>query len=238
VKVTTSDSDSDPVAAGREAWQRIRENSRRSFDDWVTVARALQIGRDVALREANTDRPFGSYYTAAIGRWLRRNGFYGLDGDRVERARAHRMLANLPAILVWRDGLDDEQRRRINHPHTVYMCWRRSITIAETAKSPVVAKASQRSDLGSKAATPTPSVTAPAATGYSKIKSVYWSQDHMRRAHRAMVLSRSSDLLTLARVALQAAIRNEADLLALLSADAPPAKKPRQIAAPAALELQ
>jgi hypothetical protein len=60
----------------------------------------------------------------------------------------------------------------------------------------------------------------------------------MRRAHEAMLHSRSSDLLTLARVALQAAIRNEADLLALLSAD-PPTKNHRfRSPRPAALELQ
>jgi hypothetical protein len=38
----------------------------------------------------------------------------------------------------------------------------------------------------------------------------------MRRAHEAMLTSRSSDLPVLARVALTAAIRNEDDLLALL----------------------
>jgi hypothetical protein len=55
-------------------------------------------------------------------------------------------------------------------------------------------------------------------------KSIYWPQDFLRRAHRAMLDSRSSDLLTLARVALEAAIRSEIDLLELLS-DAPQQKR-------------
>jgi hypothetical protein len=46
----------------------------------------------------------------------------------------------------------------------------------------------------------------------------HWPQEHLKRAHRAMLDCRSNDLLTLARAALQAAIRNEADLLALLPA--------------------
>lgn len=46
-------------------------------------------------------------------------------------------------------------------------------------------------------------------------KPVYWSQAALRRAHEPMVKSRSSDLLILARLALEAAIRTEADLLAL-----------------------
>ena len=47
-------------------------------------------------------------------------------------------------------------------------------------------------------------------------RSVFWGQDHLRRAHRAMLDSRSSDLLTLARVALEAAIRSDDDLRDLL----------------------
>jgi hypothetical protein len=45
---------------------------------------------------------------------------------------------------------------------------------------------------------------------------VYWPQAALRRAHLAMLDSRSNDLLMLARCELQAAIRNEADLLELL----------------------
>ena len=47
-------------------------------------------------------------------------------------------------------------------------------------------------------------------------RSVFWGQDHLRRAHRAMLDWRSSDLLTLARVALEAAIRSDDDLRDLL----------------------
>lgn len=42
-------------------------------------------------------------------------------------------------------------------------------------------------------------------------------QDFVRRAHEAMLKSRSTDLLTLARLALEAAIKTESDVLALLT---------------------
>jgi hypothetical protein len=42
----------------------------------------------------------------------------------------------------------------------------------------------------------------------------------LRRAHEAMLKSKSTDLLTLARLALEAAIRNENDLLDLLHPEA------------------
>jgi hypothetical protein len=40
-------------------------------------------------------------------------------------------------------------------------------------------------------------------------KPVFWPQQHLRRAHEAMLKSRSTDLLVLARIALQAASRPE-----------------------------
>ena len=47
-------------------------------------------------------------------------------------------------------------------------------------------------------------------------KAIHWLQEPIRRAASAMRESRSNDLLILAHVALQAAIRSENDLFALL----------------------
>jgi hypothetical protein len=47
-------------------------------------------------------------------------------------------------------------------------------------------------------------------------KAIHWLQEPIRRAASAMRKSRSNDLLILARVALQAAIRSEDDLFAVL----------------------
>jgi hypothetical protein len=47
-------------------------------------------------------------------------------------------------------------------------------------------------------------------------KPIYWPQDMLRRAAMALRECGSSDIFRLARVALEAAIRSESDLLALL----------------------
>ena len=58
-------------------------------------------------------------------------------------------------------------------------------------------------------------------------KAIHWPQEPIRRAASAMRESRSNDLLILARVALQAAIRSEDDLFALLKdTTTPPAFPP------------
>jgi hypothetical protein len=204
------DAHSDQIEAGRKAWQRIKEHGRKSFDDWITVARALAIGRSAALQEAGTDRPYGVTFTRASARWLRQTGLDGLNDQ--ERSRSLLVLKNLPAILEWRAGVDEAQRDRFNHPNSVWINWRRSVR-------------------------PIPTEPGPRVTRHSKPKAIFWSQDAIRRAAVALRECYSNDTFVMARRALEAAIRCEADLLLLLPAD-PPAKKPRQIAAPAALELQ
>jgi len=216
--------DVDQIAAGREAWQRIREHGRKSFDDWITVAKALAIGRSATLQAAGTNRPVGTTFNRAMGQWLRQAGLDGVNPQ--ERYRALLVLENLPAISAWRDGLDEVQRRRFNHPNSVWSRWKNSMQI-KTKTLPQREHVVQH--------------IAAAAETARHGKPIYWSQDAMRRAHQAMLDSRSSDFLTLARVALQAAIRNETDLLALLPVAPPPKPAPRQIVAPgnmpAALEV-
>jgi hypothetical protein len=56
---------------------------------------------------------------------------------------------------------------------------------------------------------------------FARAAPVFWPQQSLRRAHEAMLDCRSTDLLKLARVALEAAIRQEADLLDLLPPERP-----------------
>jgi hypothetical protein len=80
----------DIVAEGRNAWQRLREAGRRSWDDWMAVARALVQGRAETMQEAKANRPFGSKYNTAMGAWLRENGFAEIDNQQRYRALVSR----------------------------------------------------------------------------------------------------------------------------------------------------
>jgi hypothetical protein len=103
-----------------------------------------------------------------------------------------------------RAGLDDAKRHKLNHPGAVWSHWRRAKTYADRS-APAV-----RNFV--KAAMPS----------HKNGRPVHWPQHCLRRAHQAMLGSRSTDLLTLARVALQAAIRSQDDLLELLNGAKPP----------------
>lgn len=188
--------DLDAVAAGAAAWLRIAKSGRRCFDDWLDVARALLVGRTEALKAAGTNAPVGSRYNAAIGLWLHDNGLGGITSQ--ERYRALLVLDNLPAIEQWRSGLSEARGRQLNHPGAVWSAWKQA-TATEPRRQ---------------------CVRSAKAHGYGK--AIHWPPDALRRAATAIREARSIDTFILARRALEAAVRNETDLLALLE---PPRKK-------------
>jgi hypothetical protein len=105
------------------------------------------------------------------------------------------ILENLHEITIWRDGLDDPHRRRMNHPNAVWHTWRRT-TKAEPPKRQHVVKGSK-----------------------TYIRPIHWSGEAIRRAASAMRENWCADTFVLASVALKAAVRNEADVFELMSGE-------------------
>lgn len=188
--------ESDVVGQGREAWARIKDRSRATFDDWVAVGKACAIGRAESLKLANTNRPYGKTYTKFMTSWLDRTGLSDLHTQ--ERYWALQIVDNLAAITRWRDGLDDAKRRRLNHPQAIWINWR-----GTTSPNKPVTRA----------------VRADAAVA-RKGRSIFFPQDMIRRGAMAMREARTKDLFALTRTCLEAAIRSEADISELLP-DAP-----------------
>ena len=154
------------------------------------------------MKRAKVNSPYGPTYQAYVREWLEQHGLQGIDSH--ERRGAIVIVEN-PEIQAWRSKLSDVEQRRCNHPNSVLSHFRRKSRPVRSGPKTRADRATLHQDVAQH-------VTDAARQG----KPIYWSQACMRRAHQAMLDSRSSDLLTLARVALQAAIRSEADLLALL----------------------
>jgi hypothetical protein len=194
----------DPIEAGRAAWQRLRQEGRRSWDDWMLVAKALAAGRSKAMLQAKANRPVGTTYVRIFGAWLREHDLADMDNQ--ARYRALICLEHIVAIEAWRATLTQRERDRWNHPNSCWLHYRRSLKPASAAPSRFV-KASMPS--------------------HKHGRPIHWPQDCVRRAHEAMLKSRSHDLLVLARCALEAAIRSETDLVELLNAAPPASPRPR-----------
>jgi len=170
---------SDTISAARDAWQRIERGA--TFDDWVTVAKALAIGRAHAMATAETNKPFGRRFVAVISAWLREHGLDRITGQ--ERHRALWVHDRLAEIEAWRATLPEERRRRLNHPSAVWAHYRRA-TASSSAPQP---HATQR-----------------------KIAKLGISQDQIARASDAiyaLLKLGNADALVLARAALMAATK-------------------------------
>jgi hypothetical protein len=118
-----------------------------------------------------------------------------------ERYRALLCMKNLPAIETWRAGLDDAQRRRLNHPNAIWARWKRST----------------RAD-GNRSA-PAQHFVKSAMPSHRNGRPIYFGQDILRRAAMALRETRSNDTFVVARAVLEAAIRSENDLIELPSPD-------------------
>lgn len=184
----------DHVAAGKAAWLRLR-NDRATFDDWIAVGRALAIGRTAALKAAGTNRAVGSKYNIAVGRWLTDHQIDGIGAQ--ERYRALKVLEHLEEIERWRNALAEEKRRTFNHPAACWHAWKRATKPATPARQYVRSAKSHRG-------------------GHA----IHWSGDAIRRAACAIREVYSTDFYVMARRALEAAVRNQGDLLELLPPDA------------------
>jgi hypothetical protein len=187
------------IAAGRAAWERLQTRETATYDDWIAVGRALVAGRAIAMSEAKCNKPVGGAYSEAYGRFLREAGLASVDAP--ERYKIIKVVENLAAVEQWRGCLSPAARRRCNHPSTLWTGWRRATNREKPAP--------RRQQIRASGPLEPPKLGRPA-------RPIFWTQEHIRRAHAAMLDSRSNDLMKLARVALEAAIRNENDLLALL----------------------
>jgi hypothetical protein len=98
----------------------------RTFERWMIIAEALDVGRAVAMRVAGVDRPAGDAYQAVFGEWLQRWPKLELIKP-VTRTWLSKCRDNLDAINQWRAQLGDEDRLRWNYPERVYQKWQESL---------------------------------------------------------------------------------------------------------------
>ncbi|MGJ4888998.1 hypothetical protein ACQR1Y_12430 [Bradyrhizobium sp. HKCCYLRH3099] len=181
------------IAAGRAALSRVHENEATSFADWCSIGRAVRIGRREAMVRARVNAPKGSVYALHLRDWLNENGLTGTTAT--ERHWAIYMADHEAEIAAWRDTLPEAKRRKFVTPHGICNAWQNR------------AVNSMRSYNNAGHHRP---------TWKGKGAAISFTQDHIRRAATAMRENWCNDTFRLARVALEAAIRTEADLQELI----------------------
>ena len=108
------------VRLGAECWQSISKSG--SFENWSHIAKALLVGKNVALRASDTNR--GRRYALAFSAWAQQHGFDRMPA--ATRSTAIQLGENLAAITQWRSTLPEPQRKRLTHPQSIVCRWRAS----------------------------------------------------------------------------------------------------------------
>jgi hypothetical protein len=118
-----SDQQRAAVLAGADALKTLADFRRRTFDEWMNVARGLAVLRHLAdQRSART-----------AFKNLRRDHGYGSLNE-ATCTRLILMAKHETAIRLWRDSLTPRQRESWNSPTSI--CQRCSAVRAEMAKAP------------------------------------------------------------------------------------------------------
>jgi hypothetical protein len=108
------------VRHGQETWAQHKSDC--TWNGWLAIGDALDIGRTEAMAQAKTDQPKGRGYNWAFSFWLFKHGFN--DIDQGDRKRLFDILEHRAEIEQWRATLTLTERLRINHPSTVWRKWR------------------------------------------------------------------------------------------------------------------
>jgi hypothetical protein len=109
------------IRRGQEAWKRHKADA--TWLDWMSIGEAITIGRHEAMMEAGKNRPEGSAYNKAFGAWLKAHAFDDLDPS--DRKRLLDCCDHRVAIEQWRaTKLTGPQRRKLNHPSSVWRRWK------------------------------------------------------------------------------------------------------------------
>jgi hypothetical protein len=116
------------IRTGVECWQAI--GRAESFEAWVKIGKALQIGRDYSLKTTGANRPMGQIYCKAFGAWLAKCGFNGIE--KTVRSAALDLVEHLAEIEAWRLTLSEKRRRQLKHPLSNVAAWRKATAQAKS----------------------------------------------------------------------------------------------------------
>jgi hypothetical protein len=108
------------IRAGIDAWHALGKAD--SWEAWKTICRALQVGRDYALKSTGANRPAGRAYCAAFNAWLQTHRF---DMEKSLRFAALKMIEHLPEIEQWRSEVGEKRRAALTNPVSNLRAWRR-----------------------------------------------------------------------------------------------------------------
>lgn len=118
--IAESQDEAEIIRIGEEAVRAVRQ----TFERWMEIGRALEVGRHWAMAEAGTNQPIGRTYAKSFSRWLERHPVFGSLKEST-RSWTYRCYENRVEIAKWREERGAGEIDRYNYPETVFKRWRR-----------------------------------------------------------------------------------------------------------------
>jgi hypothetical protein len=127
----TSDHD-EIYKRGRAAIKRLTERTQNHvFTWWCDYGNAVLAVRNEAMRLAETNQPIGKAFNMHHADIMQREKLQAFDGktrkdavDMVENMTHPVDARRLKGIAAWRDGLNESERARLNHPTSIIRKWK------------------------------------------------------------------------------------------------------------------
>jgi hypothetical protein len=114
----------------RAAHHALNQQDKLVHRNWALtkeIGAGLVEVRRLAMSRAMTNRPYGRAYTAAHAQLLEASKLDLRIKDKGDRQKLIELMDNLPAVEKWLKSLSEEDRRRWNHPTTIFRKWQESL---------------------------------------------------------------------------------------------------------------
>jgi hypothetical protein len=141
MQATETDSEARKEALAAEADDRIKR--RAHWEDWCFIADGFAVGRAKAMRQADTNQPFGKAYTVCFGDWMAARP-WAKNTDRTTRNHLLWVADHRSEIEAWRVTLAQSERAKLNHPTALrrrYDSAHKTAVVAPQAKKETKAEA-------------------------------------------------------------------------------------------------
>jgi hypothetical protein len=120
-----SEASLDIIRDSHKAFDQLDRQAEKSWEYYKRAGAGFILIRQLAMREAGTNRPFGRLYTAAYAKLLAASKLDERVKDKADRQKLLMVMDNVDAIEEWRKKQDPEGKRW-THPSTIWKKWQAS----------------------------------------------------------------------------------------------------------------
>jgi hypothetical protein len=136
--------DDDLLESSRQAWERLKEGGKKTWNDCMELGVGVQRVITKKLNETGLNTPNGREWAKHFSPVFQANPWLVEIAPPI-RSRLMECMENRERIDAWLNGLDEKERIRLNHPTNVLAKWKKEFGLVEH-KEPKKSAAEKQQD--------------------------------------------------------------------------------------------